>query len=69
MTTTGKCREPNLNNGDSNVCNQVALQLSFIPEKWDKVFKNGASKICGRQSLKNLKEYGLLKEIILLQMF
>ena len=24
----------------------------------DKVFKNGPSKICGRQSLKNLKEYG-----------
>ena len=22
---------------------------------WDKVFKNGSSKICGRQSLKNLK--------------
>ena len=27
---------------------------------WDKVFKNGPSKICGRQPLKNLKEYGLL---------
>ena len=26
---------------------------------WDKVFKNGPSKICGRQPLKNLKEYGL----------
>ena len=25
----------------------------------DKVFKNGASKICGRQLLKNLKGYGL----------
>ena len=25
---------------------------------WDKVFKNGPSKICGRQPLKNLKEYG-----------
>ena len=22
---------------------------------WDKVFKNGSSKICGRQPLKNLK--------------
>ena len=28
---------------------------------WDKVFKNGPSKICGKQPLKNLKEYGLLK--------
>ena len=25
---------------------------------WDKVFKNGTGKICGRQHLKNLKEYG-----------
>ena len=31
---------------------------------WDKVFKSGPSKICGRQSLKNLKEYGLLKSSI-----
>ena len=28
---------------------------------WDKVFKNGPSEICGRQPLKNLKGYGLLK--------
>ena len=33
MTTTGKCREPNLNNGDSNVCNQVALQLTVSFQK------------------------------------
>ena len=26
---------------------------------WDKVFKNGPSKISGRQPLKNLKWYGL----------
>ena len=29
---------------------------------WDKVFKNGLSKICGRQPIKYLKEYGLLKQ-------
>ena len=29
--------------------------------KWDKVFKSGPSKICGRQPLKSLKGYGLLK--------
>ena len=29
--------------------------------RWDKVFKNGPSKICGRQHLKNLKGYGLLR--------
>ena len=28
---------------------------------WVKVFKNGPNKICGRQPLKNLKWYGLLK--------
>ena len=27
---------------------------------WDKVFKNGPGKICGRQPLKNLEGYGLL---------
>ena len=36
---------------------------------WDKVFKNGPSKICERQSLKNLKGYGLLKQIISLNIF
>ena len=33
--------------------------------KWDKVFKNGPSKICGRQLLKNLRRHGLLKQLIL----
>ena len=36
---------------------------------WDKVFKNGPSKICERQPLKNLKEYGLLKQTISLKIF
>ena len=27
---------------------------------WDKVFKSGSSKICGRQLLKNMKGYGVL---------
>ena len=30
--------------------------------KWDKVFKNGPSKICGRQPLKKLNGYDLLKQ-------
>ena len=30
--------------------------------KWVKVFKNGPSKICGRQSLRNFKFYGLLTQ-------
>ena len=36
---------------------------------WDKVFKNGPSKICGRQPLKSLKGYGLLMQTISLQTF
>ena len=32
----------------------------------NKVFKNGPSKICGRQPLNNLKGYGLLKQRYLL---
>ena len=36
---------------------------------WDKVFKIGPSKICGRQPLKNLKSYGQPKETISLQIF
>ena len=30
-----------------------------------KVFKNGPSKICGRQPLKKLKRYGLLKGTVM----
>ena len=36
---------------------------------WDKVFKNGPSKISERQPLKNLKVYGLPKQTISLQTF
>ena len=31
--------------------------------------KNGPSKICGKQPLKNLKGYGLLKQITSFQIF
>ena len=34
------------------------LVVNRLKYMWDKVFKNGPSKICGRQPLKNLKEYG-----------
>ena len=36
---------------------------------WVKVFKNGPSKICGRQPLKKLKSHGLLRQTISLQFF
>ena len=44
-------------------------QLVLLKVIWDKVFKNGQSKICGRQLLKNLKEYGLLSRPLLLGPF
>ena len=36
----------------------------FLRFTYEPVFKNGPSKICGRQPLKNLKGYGLLKQTI-----
>ena len=42
------------------------LTISYIR---DKACKNGPSKICERQPLKNLKGYGLLKQIISFQIF
>ena len=32
-----------------------------VTKIWDKYSENGPSKTCGRQPLKNLKGYGLLK--------
>ena len=37
------------------------LTTFCLHHKWDKIFKNEPSKICGRQPLKNLKGYGLLQ--------
>ena len=31
-------------------------KASHNHHKWDKVFKNGPSKICGRQTLKNSRD-------------
>ena len=39
------------------------------PNIWDNVFKNGPRKICGRQSLKILKRYGLFKQNMSLQIY
>ena len=36
------------------------IRISTYQDTWDKVFKGGPSKICGRQTLKSLKGYGLL---------
>ena len=34
---------------------KVTFNLHSTVSLWDKAFKNGTSKICGRQPLKNLK--------------
>ena len=50
----------------------MGTTLSFVTRKtyrWDKAFKNRPSNICGRQPLKYLKGYSLLKETISLQFF
>ena len=40
-------------------CVDSGISLSLnVQNTWHKVFKNGQSKICGRQPLKNLKWYG-----------
>ena len=31
------------------------MHLSLVTVIWDKVFKNGPSKICGRQTLKKIE--------------
>ena len=36
-------------------------QIKFF--NWDKVFKNGPSRICERQPLKIFKGYGLLSQM------
>ena len=40
------------------------IELTDVNIISDKVFKNGPSKICGRQPLKNLKGYGLLSHMM-----
>ena len=44
-------------------------RLFHFYDIWAKIFKNGPSKICGRQPSKILKWYGLLRHTISLQIF
>ena len=37
--------------------------ITYMTVPLSKVFKGELSKFCGRQPLKNLKEYGLLKKV------
>ena len=64
FVTVIKCCEHNKKKAVLSVAS-----VQCVPKKWDKVFKNGPSKICGRQPLENLKWYDLLKQTISLQRF
>ena len=44
--------------------NIIFVKISPHLYTWDKVFKNGPNKFCGRQPLRNLKGYSLLKQTI-----
>ena len=39
----------------------IAYNFHFSKNIWDKVFKSGLSKFCGRQPLKSFSGYGLLQ--------
>ena len=44
---------------------EISVDLSDEKLICDKVFINGPSKVCGGQSFKNLKCYGLLSHMIM----
>ena len=58
-----------LNHKISNNSNTSAYERTQGKMTWGKLFKSGPSKIYGRQPLKHLKGYGLLKQTISLQIF
>ena len=55
--------------GCAKVLPMMRTSCNHPGRKWVKVFKNGPSKICRRQPLKNLKWYGLFRQTISLQFF
>ena len=61
-----------VNNIDQNAA--LAFEIHFfvsltLTNIWVKVFKNGLSKICGRQPLKNLKCYDLPRQTYITSTF
>ena len=44
---------------------ETRVPMQKLTKKWEKVFQNGLSKFYGRQPLKNLKGYNLLKHFTL----
>ena len=60
MSTTNTTSNRSLTHWNKQRLTCYQSQVTRDQFIWDKVFKNGPSKICGRQPLKNLKEYDLL---------
>ena len=52
-----------------NIYRSITTPDVMARDNWDKVLKNVPSKICGKQPLKNLMGYGLLKGAISLEIF
>ena len=51
------------------ICRSITTPDVMAGDNWDKVLKNVPSKICGKQPLKNVMGYGLLKGAISLEIF
>ena len=47
-------------NVDVSLTIDVISVYQSLSDIWDEVFKNGSSKICGTQPLKNLNRYSLV---------
>ena len=62
-------KTPNRGTFCAVMANIVLFQSIRNTDIGGKAFINGLSKICERQPLKNLKEYDLFKQTILLQLF
>ena len=54
----------NITNGMCQIETNFASLNKYVINKWDNVFKNKPRKICGKESLKNLKRYGLCKQTL-----
>ena len=66
---TWKCLEPIASYIGTGINEIKGIIYTEKRNIWDKVFRDGPSKTCGRQPLKNWKGHGLLKQTIHLHIF
>ena len=57
MKSTHQTVHSHCNHLSNNIWHAISFSIciSDFTNKWDKIFKNGPSEICGRQPLKNLE--------------